>query len=106
MTSWAGPEGEIYVKKVAVQELWLEEGAKPSRIFKILAIFSTLTYLEPQKTTSGPVFVHASLPRLGQKLTQKIEKLRDVLFGCCRLRTLYLSFVLKQVQKNSHWRLY
>ena len=37
------------------------------------------------------VSVHVSLPRLGQKLTQKIEKVRDVLFGRCRLRTLYLT---------------
>ena len=37
---------------------------------------------------------------------QKVEKLGDVLFDRCRLRTLYLRFVLKQVQKNSLWRLY
>ena len=54
MKSWAGPEGKIFVKKVAVEELWLKEGAKPPWVFNFLAIFSTLTYQEPKKTTSGP----------------------------------------------------
>ena len=54
MKSWAGPEGEIFVKKVAVEELWLEEGAKPSWVVNFLAIFSTLEYQQAQKTTSGP----------------------------------------------------
>ena len=52
--SRAGPEGEIFGKKVAVQELWREEGTKPPCVFYFLAIFSTLTYQEPQKTISGP----------------------------------------------------
>ena len=42
----------MFVRNVAVQELWLEEGAVSSWVFKLLAIFLYADYQEP-KTTSG-----------------------------------------------------
>ena len=46
-------EGEIFVKKVAVQDLWLEEGAQLPWVFNFLPIFSTLTYQEPKRLSGA-----------------------------------------------------
>ena len=79
--------GKNIVRKVVVLELWLEEGARSSRIFDLQARFSTLAYRNACRPLKGTPLNVGALnggiclcfsAKVGAKVDVKTLKIHDV----------------------------